>query len=35
MGQKQPRRGKDKLGQYMLEHYSVEEAFKHLNKNPH
>jgi addiction module HigA family antidote len=26
--------GKDKPGQYMLEHYWVEEAFKHLNKSP-
>jgi addiction module HigA family antidote len=25
--------GKDKPGQYMLEHYWVEEAFKHLNKS--
>jgi hypothetical protein len=26
--------GKDKPGQYTLEHYWVEEAFKHLNKSP-
>ena len=26
--------GKDKPGQYMLEHYWVAEAFKHLNKSP-
>lgn len=26
--------GKDKPGQYMLEHYWVEEAFKHMNKSP-
>ncbi|HML06616.1 MAG TPA: HigA family addiction module antitoxin [Xanthobacteraceae bacterium] len=26
--------GKDRLGQYMLEHHWVEEAFKHLNKSP-
>jgi addiction module HigA family antidote len=26
--------GKDRPGQYMLEHYWVEEAFKHLNKSP-
>src|SRR5205807_129723 len=26
--------GKDQPGHYMLEHYNVEEAFKHLNNSP-
>ena len=26
--------GNDKSGEYMLEHYNVEEAFKHLNSSP-
>lgn len=26
--------GNDQPGQYMLEHYALEEAFKHLNSNP-
>jgi hypothetical protein len=26
--------GKDQPGHYMLEHYNVEEAFKHLNRSP-
>ena len=26
--------GNDQPGHYMLEHYNVEEAFKHLNRSP-